>query len=78
MSMIHKNQTWKLVDRPTHKKVFRTKLNVHGTVIRLKSRLYGADYFKTFALLARLDTNRLLLALLESFIADDNETKTSS
>ena len=51
--------------------VFRTKLNVDGSVDKHKSRLvvkgyaqiFGVDYFDTFAPVARLDMIRLLLAL---------------
>jgi len=51
--------------------VFRTKLNPNGLVNKLKSRLvvkeyvqvFGVDYSDTFALVARLNTIRLLLAL---------------
>ncbi|KAL4354076.1 hypothetical protein GQ457_06G014380 [Hibiscus cannabinus] len=63
MSMIQKNQTWVLVDRPIEKRVigvkwvFRMKLNVDGSVNRLKARLvvegyaqqFGVDYSETFA-----------------------------
>ena len=77
IKMIHKNQTWELVDRPLHKKtigvkwVYRTKLNVDGSVNKFKARLvvkgnaqlFGVDFFETFAPVAQLDTIRLLLAL---------------
>ncbi|KAA3488366.1 disease resistance protein TAO1-like [Gossypium australe] len=45
MSMIHKNQTWELIDKPSHKKVIgvkwvlKTKLNVDGSLNKLKARL---------------------------------------
>ncbi|WJZ84149.1 hypothetical protein VitviT2T_003769 [Vitis vinifera] len=75
--MIEKNKTWELVDRPQERKVigvkwvFRTKLNVDGSVNKYKARLvvkgyaqiFGVDYSKTFAPVARLDTIRLLLAI---------------
>jgi len=77
LRMIEKNQTWELVDRPEHRKVsgvkwvFRTKLNADGSINKHKARLvvkgyaqvFGVDYSETFALVARLDTIRLLLAL---------------
>ena len=75
--MIEKNQTWELVSRPQHKNVigvkwvFRTKLNADGTINKHKARLvvkgyaqvFGVDFSETFALVARLDTIRLVLAL---------------
>ncbi|KAL9444243.1 hypothetical protein AB3S75_017429 [Citrus x aurantiifolia] len=77
IKMIHKNQTWELVDRPLHKKtigvkwVYRTKLHADGSVNKFKARLvvkgyaqlFGVDFSETFAPVARLDTIRLLLAL---------------
>jgi uncharacterized cupredoxin-like copper-binding protein len=77
LKMIEKNQTWKLVDRPNHKKaigvkwVYRTKLNFDGSINKYKARLvvkgyaqiFGVDFSETFAPVARLDTIRLLLAL---------------
>ena len=59
LGMIEKNETWELVDRPSHKNVigvkwiFRTKLNADGSVNKLKARLvvkgyaqqYGIDFF---------------------------------
>ena len=77
LKMIEKNQTWMLVDRPTHKKaigvkwIYRTKLNPDGSVNKHKARLvvkgyaqlFGVDFSETFAPVARLDTIRMLLAL---------------
>lgn len=50
--------------------VFKAKHNADGTLNKLKARLivkgfnqkYGVNYFETFALVARIDTIRLLLA----------------
>ena len=75
--MIEKNNTWELVDRPTHKKtigvkwVYRTKLNPDGSVNKHKARLvvkgyaqmFDVDFSETFTPIARLDTIRMLLAL---------------
>ncbi|RVW24162.1 Retrovirus-related Pol polyprotein from transposon TNT 1-94 [Vitis vinifera] len=77
LNMIEKNNTWELVDRPTHKKaigvkwVYRTKLNSDGSVNKHKAKLvvkgyaqmFGVDFSKTFAPVARLDTIRMLLVL---------------
>lgn len=77
IAMIKKNETGELVDRPVRKNiigvksVYKTKLNVDGSVNRLKaklvakgfSQLYGVDYAKTFVPVARLDTIRLLLIM---------------
>lgn len=77
LRMIEKNQTWELVDMPEHKKpigvkwVYRTKLNVDGTINKHKARLvvkgyahiFGVDFSETFAPVARLDTIRMLLAV---------------
>ncbi|CAL2241191.1 unnamed protein product [Prunus armeniaca] len=74
---IEKNGTWELVERPTDKPVigvkwvFKTKLNLDGTVQKHKARLVAKgyaqkpdiDYNETFALVARLDTIRTLIAL---------------
>ncbi|XP_028119242.1 uncharacterized protein LOC114316765 [Camellia sinensis] len=78
LKMIEKNQTWMLVDKPAHKKairvkwVYMTKLNPDGSVNKHKARLvvkgyaqtFGVDFSETFALVARLDTIRTLLALV--------------
>jgi len=63
LHMIEKNNTWKLVYRPQDRKsigvkwVFRTKLNVDGSINKHKVRLvvkgyaqiFGVDYSYTFA-----------------------------
>ena len=78
LNMIEKNQTWELVERFENRKiigvkwVFRTKLNVDGSVNKHKARLvvkgfaqvFGIDYSETFAPVARLDTIKMLLALV--------------
>ncbi|XP_016648261.1 PREDICTED: uncharacterized mitochondrial protein AtMg00820-like [Prunus mume] len=77
LSMIEKNGTWVLVDKPTEKLVigvewvYKTKLNLDGSVQKNKARLVakgyaqkpGLDYNETYAPVARLDTIRTLIAL---------------
>jgi hypothetical protein len=66
------------VDIPQHKKaigvrwVYRTKLNSDGYVNKYKARLvvkgyarmFGVDFSETFTPVARMDTIRMLLALV--------------
>ncbi|XP_028116204.1 putative disease resistance protein RGA4 [Camellia sinensis] len=63
MSMIHKNKTWELVNKPEGRRiigvkwVYRTKLNADNSINKHKARLvvkgyaqiFGADYSETFA-----------------------------
>ncbi|EOY05264.1 CCHC-type integrase-like protein [Theobroma cacao] len=77
LNMINKNQTWSLVNRPSNhhvigvKWIFKKKLNPDDNVNKFKARLVakgfnqlpGIDNMETFALVARFDTIRLLLAL---------------
>ncbi|BBN68281.1 BURP domain-containing protein [Prunus dulcis] len=77
MEMIEKNETWELVDRPSNKPVigvkwvYKTKLNLDGSIQKHKARLVvkgyaqkpGIDFNETFAPVARLDTIRTLIAL---------------
>jgi len=76
--MIERNQMWELVDISQHKKaigvrwVYRTKLNSDGYVNKYKARLvvkgyarmFGVDFSETFTPIARMDTIRMLLALV--------------
>ena len=75
--MIKKNCIWELVDRPPVKNIigvkwiFRTKLNADNTINKHKARLvvkgyaqvYRVAYSYMFALVATIDTIRLLLAV---------------
>ena len=54
MSMIHKNKTWELVERPEGRKVigvkwaFRTKLNADCSINKHKARLVVKGYAQIF------------------------------
>ena len=64
IKMLHKNQIWELLDRPLYKKaigvkwVFRTKLNVDGSINKYKvtlvikgyAQLFGVDFSETLHL----------------------------
>ncbi|WRX11513.1 Reverse transcriptase [Theobroma cacao] len=77
INMIKKNKTWILVNRPNNhnvigvKWIFRTKLNLDGSVNKYKAilvvkgfaQVYGVDYMETFPPVTRHDTIRLLAAL---------------
>ena len=66
------------MDKPTHKRaigvkwVYRTKLNSNGSINKHKARLvvkgyaqiFGMDFYETFVPIVRLDTTRMLLALV--------------
>ncbi|CAL8175262.1 unnamed protein product [Prunus armeniaca] len=58
MEMIEKNETWELVDRPSDKPKHKARLVVKGY-----AQKPGIDFNETFALVARLDTIRTLIAL---------------
>nr|GEW65903.1 zinc finger, CCHC-type [Tanacetum cinerariifolium] len=74
---INKNKTWKLATLPDNQKaiglkwVFKTKRDRNGNIIKHKARLvakgyvqeHGIDYDEVFALVARIETIRLILAL---------------
>jgi hypothetical protein len=77
ISIIKKNYTWELVDRPPDKNiigvkyVFRTKLNIDRSINKHKVRLivkgyaqiFGVDCSDTFAHIAKMDTIILLFAI---------------
>ena len=63
LKMIEKNDTWKLLVRPQHKQpiwvkwVYRTKLNLDGSINKYKAmlvvkgyaRVFGVDFSEMFA-----------------------------
>ena len=77
MESIQKNETWSLTELPAGTKkievkwIYKTKLNESGKVDKLKAMLvakgyaqqHGVDYTKVFALVARIDTVRMIIAL---------------
>ena len=80
ISQIEKNKTWELVPRRLNKNVigakwvFRNKLDEAGNITRNKARLvcreYAQeeviDYGETYALVARMESIRLILAYSSS------------
>ena len=78
LSMIEKNQTWELIERPKNRKfigvkwVFKTKLNANGSinkykamlVVKVYAQIFGVYYFDTFAPVARQYTIIMLLAIV--------------
>ena len=77
MNALKKNGTWEIVKLSEGKKivgckwVFIMKFNADGSTNRYKARLvakgftqtYGVDYQENFALVAKLNTIRVLLSL---------------
>ncbi|OIW00831.1 hypothetical protein TanjilG_12235 [Lupinus angustifolius] len=74
---IEKNETWSLVKLPAGKHkigvkwIFKQKLNPDGSISKYKARLVakgflqkqGVDYTEVFALVARIETIRLVVAI---------------
>ena len=81
ISSIVKQGTWSLVPHPPYKNlvgckwVYKLKLNSDGTISKYKARLVaksfhqqlGLDYSKTFSLVVKPATMRLIIALVISF-----------
>ena len=81
LARMHKLKTWTLIDRPPDanvvgsKWVFKLKRGASGEIVKYKAHLIaqgftqvpGLDYGDTFALVAKLTTIRILLALTARF-----------
>jgi len=77
LNAINRNNTLKLIKLPTSKKtidvkwIFKLELKPNGEVAKHKARLVargfmqkaGVDFFEVYALLARLETVRLIVAI---------------
>lgn len=77
LEAIEKNKTWVLTELPAGRKpiclkwVYKIKKDTNGDMVKYKARLVargyvqkkGIDYDEVFALLTRIETMRLLLAL---------------
>ena len=77
MKVVFKNHTWEVIDLPIRKKpvrckwVFTIKFKVDGSIERYKAKLvakgytqtFGIDYQETFALVAKMNTVRVLLSI---------------
>ncbi|GKD38789.1 zinc finger, CCHC-type containing protein, partial [Tanacetum coccineum] len=90
---IMENNTWVLSDLPPGCKplgckwIFKRKMKVDGTIDKFKARLViqgfrqkeGIDYFDTYALVARITTIRLLLALaaIHNLVIHQMDVKTA-
>ena len=81
MSALEWNETWEIVERPKDKKavgcrwLYTVKYMSDGTLDRYKARLvakrytqtYGIVYEETFALVAKMNTIRIILSLAAHF-----------
>ena len=76
LNQFERSEVWELVSRPSNQSVigtrwvFRNKINENAIIVRNKARLVAQgfnqeemiDYEETFALVARLEAIRMLLA----------------
>ena len=77
---LHDNHTWEFVSLPPGRKlvqckwIYKTKIVVDGTTTKYKAQLVakgysqvqGLDYNETFTPVARMDSIRLVLAIIAS------------
>ena len=93
MNSIMLNQTWVLTDLPPGAKpigckwIFKKKLNTNGSIDKFKARLvakgykqrHGADYFDTYAPVARISSTRCLIALpsIHNLVIHQMDVKTT-
>ena len=69
MTALVGNQTWELVNLPSGKKpvgcrwVYTIKCNFNGSLERYKARLVVKGYTQTYALVAKMNTIRVLISL---------------
>ena len=87
MDVLTENAIWDLVRLPVGKKaigcrwVFTVKINLNGSIARLKSSLvvkeyaqtYGVDYSNTFSLIAKMTSVRFLIYLTATYNTDLHE-----
>ena len=93
LQAIKENETWTLVSKPERKSVigvkwiFKVKGHFNGKISKLKARLVGkgysqqlgVDYCETFAPIARMDTIKLLIAIVaqKSFLIHHLDVKST-
>ena len=80
LKSLQDNETWELVPLPSKRKlvqckwVYRTNMDVDGSYVNYNfiffskffSQVHGVNYTKTFALTAKMDSLRLVLAIVAS------------
>ena len=81
MNALKRSGTWEIVDLPKEKRtvgrkwVFTVKCKADGSIERYKARLvakgftqtYEIDYQETFALVAKINSSKVLLSLVVNF-----------
>ena len=81
MGALERNETWEIVEAPKDKKavgyrwIYIVKYQADGTLDWYKERLvakgytqtYGIDYKETFALVAKMNTVRIIISIVAHF-----------